>query len=31
LHEGDAEDKDLKHALTEANKAIENLRKFLKK
>lgn len=31
LHEGDAEDKDLKRALTEANKAIENLRKYIKK
>jgi gas vesicle protein len=31
LHEGDAEDKDLKRALTEANKAIDNLRKYIKK
>jgi gas vesicle protein len=31
LHEGDAEDKELKKALTEANKAIEHLRSFLKK
>jgi gas vesicle protein len=31
LHEGDAEDKELKKALTEANKAIEHLRTYLKK
>jgi gas vesicle protein len=31
LHEGDAEDKDLKKAVTEATKAIEHLRNFLKK
>ena len=31
LHEGDAEDKELKKAMADANKAIEHLRKFLKK
>ena len=31
LHEGDAEDKELKRAITDANKAIEHLRKYLKK
>jgi gas vesicle protein len=31
LHEGDAEDKELKKAVTEANKAIDHLRKYLKK
>jgi gas vesicle protein len=31
LHEGDAEDKELKKAVAEANKAIEHLRSFLKK
>ena len=31
LHEGDAEDKELKNAITDANRAIEHLRKFLKK
>jgi chromosome segregation ATPase len=31
LHEGDAEDKELKRAITEANKAIDHLRKYLKK
>lgn len=31
LHEGDAEDKELKRAISEANKAIEHLRKYLKK
>jgi gas vesicle protein len=31
LHEGDAEDKELKKAVTEATKAIDHLRKYLKK
>ncbi len=31
LHDGDIEDKDLKNAVAEATKAIENLRNFLKK
>lgn len=31
LHEGDAEDKELKKAMADANKAIDHLRKFLKK
>ena len=31
LHEGDAEDKELKKAIAEANKAIDHLRTFLKK
>jgi gas vesicle protein len=31
LHEGDAEDKDLKKAVIEGNKAIEHLKKYLKK
>lgn len=31
LHEGDAEDKDLQKAISEASKAIDHLRKFLKK
>lgn len=31
LHEGDAEDKELKQAITEANKAIDHLRTYLKK
>jgi gas vesicle protein len=31
LHEGDAEDKDLKRAVAEATKAIDHLKKYLKK
>lgn len=31
LHEGGAEDKDLKKAIDDANKAIEHLRSFVKK
>ena len=31
LHDGDVNDKDLKNAITEATKAIENLRKYLQK
>lgn len=31
LHEGDADDKDLKKAIQEAEKAIENLKSFVKK
>ncbi len=31
LHDGDIEDKDLKKAVAEATKAIENLRNYLKK
>ena len=31
LHDGEAEDKDLKKAVAEATKAIENLRTYLKK
>lgn len=31
VHEGDAEDKDLKQAIKEANEAIEHLRDYLKK
>jgi gas vesicle protein len=31
LHEGDAEDKELQQAIAEANKAIDHLRKFVKK
>lgn len=31
LHEGDADDKDLKKAMNEASKAITHLRKYLKK
>jgi gas vesicle protein len=31
LHEGDADDKDLKKAVTEASDAIAHLKKFLKK
>lgn len=31
LHEGEVEDKDLKKAISEATKAIENLRNYLKK
>jgi gas vesicle protein len=31
LHEGDAEDKDLKRAVNEASKAIEHLKNYLKK
>jgi gas vesicle protein len=31
LHEGDAEDKELKQAIADANKAIERLRNFIKK
>jgi gas vesicle protein len=31
LHDGEAEDKDLKKAVAEATKAIENLRNYLKK
>lgn len=31
IHEGDAEDKDLKRAIKNANTALENLRDFLKK
>ncbi len=31
LHDGEVEDKDLKKAISEATKAIENLRNYLKK
>lgn len=31
VHEGDAEDRDLKKAVTEANKAVEHLKTYLKK
>jgi hypothetical protein len=31
LHEGDAEDQDLKRAITNANSALDHLRDFLKK
>ncbi|QQS19674.1 YtxH domain-containing protein [Candidatus Saccharibacteria bacterium] len=31
LHDGEAEDKDLKKAIAEATKAVENLRTYLKK
>ncbi|MCA9328038.1 YtxH domain-containing protein [Candidatus Saccharibacteria bacterium] len=31
LHDGDVEDKDLKKAIAEATKAVENLRNYLKK
>ncbi len=31
IHEGDADDKDLANAITEANKAIEHLKTYLKK
>lgn len=31
LHEGDADDKDLKKAIDEANKALEHLKKYLAK
>lgn len=31
VHEGDAEDKDLKKAITDASDAIANLKKYLKK
>ncbi len=31
LHDGEAEDKDLKKAITEATRAVENLRTYLKK
>lgn len=31
VHEGDAEDKDLKRAIKDANEAIEHLRDYLKK
>ena len=31
LHEGEIDDKDLKKAIQEASKAVENLRNFLKK
>lgn len=31
LHDGDVEDKDLKKAISEATKAVENLRNYLKK
>jgi len=31
LHEGEVEDKDLKKAIAEATKAVENLRNYLKK
>jgi gas vesicle protein len=31
LHEGDAEDKDLKRAINEVNKAIDHLKTYLKK
>ncbi len=31
LHDGEADDKDLKKAITEATKAVENLRNYLKK
>ena len=31
VHEGDADDADLKKAIAEANKAVEHLKKYLKK
>ncbi|HLZ14662.1 MAG TPA: YtxH domain-containing protein [Candidatus Saccharimonadales bacterium] len=31
VHEGDADDKDLKKAIDEANKAVEHLKSYLKK
>lgn len=31
LHEGDADDKDLKKAIDEANKALEHLKKYMQK
>lgn len=31
LHDGDVQDKDLKNAIAEATKAVENLRNYLKK
>jgi gas vesicle protein len=31
LHEGDAEDKELQKAIDDANKAVDHIRKFLKK
>jgi gas vesicle protein len=31
IHEGDAEDKDLQKAISEANKSLEHLRSYLKK
>jgi gas vesicle protein len=31
VHEGDADDKDLKKAIAEANKAVDHLRNYLKK
>ena len=31
IHEGDADDRDLKRAVNDAKKAIENLNKYLKK
>lgn len=31
IHEGDAEDKDLREAIAEANKAIEHIKGYLKK
>lgn len=31
VHEGEAEDEDLKRALSEANKALDHLKKYLKK
>ncbi len=31
LHDGEADDRDLKRAITEATKAVENLRTYLKK
>jgi gas vesicle protein len=31
IHEGDAEDQDLKRAIKDANKALEHLRDFIKK
>ena len=31
LHDGEADDKDLKKAIAEATKAVENLRNYLKK
>jgi gas vesicle protein len=31
LHDGEADDKDLKRAIAEATKAVENLRNYLKK
>lgn len=31
IHEGDSEDKDLQHAINEANKAIKHLNQFVRK